>query len=56
MVKTSDPLADKGVVEESDDIDFDLVFIFDESGRLDVKELFASKESRGADALELLSP
>ena len=52
----SDPLADKvGVVEESDDIDFDLVFISDESGRLEVRELFASKGSCGADALELLS-
>ena len=57
VVKTSDPLADKVVVvEKSDDSDSEFVFTFDESGRTEVRELVASKESSGAEALELLSP
>ena len=56
VVKTCDPLADEVVVVEKSDIDSEYVFTFDESGRPEVRELFASKESRGAEALELLSP
>lgn len=56
VVRTSDPLADEVIVVENSDADFESLFTFDESGRLDVRELFASKESSGAEALELLSP
>ena len=57
VVKRSDPLADEVVVvAKSDVIESEYVFTFDESGRPEVRELFTSKESRGAEALELLSP
>lgn len=57
MVKTSDPLADKVVVvEKSNDPVAEFVFTFDGSGRLDVRELFASKGRSDAEALELLPP
>ena len=57
MVKTSDPLADKVVlVEKSNDPVSEFEFTFDGSGRLDVRELFASEGRSGAEALELLPP
>ena len=53
----SDSLVDEVVVvEESDDVEFEIVFTFDESGRLDVEEFSLSRERSFVDALELLSP
>lgn len=42
------------VVEESDDVEFEMGFASNESGKLDVGEIFAFEESGAADALELL--
>ena len=57
VVKTSGPLADKVVVvEKSNDPVSESEFPFDGSGRLDVRELFASEGRSGTEALELLPP
>ena len=57
VAKTSGPFADNTVVVDGgDDIEIEIVFTFDERGRLDVEEFPPSSERSVVDALGLLSP